>query len=509
MKIVNDIKDWFRKVGDKLSTKKELSRVIDHPKIAVSLEEYNRIQENKQFYSNKFPPVHYLNFENIKKEREYSSINATKIMAGELASLVFNEGCKISLDNDAAQKYLDPILRESKFNKNFREELEAGYAISGLALRPYVDPKSKTIKISYCSADTFFPLNSNSNDVSEAAIVTVTQEVKGKDTFYYTLIEFHEWLDNGKYMITNELYESKRSDIVGRSIPLTSNDKFKDISPVTVLEGITRPLFVYIKLAGKNNIELGSPLGIGVADNAKTQFTNLNDTYDQYMHEVKKSKTRLMMSDHFLKVRYGENGQPKSYLDPNTDVYQLFKGDMDEAFMKEFVPSLRTDEYISTMNFILQIAETDVGFSPGSFSFDVKEGIKTATEVVSENSKTFRTRADNVLLIEEAMKELVVTIFELATAFGLFKGSRDFNINVDFDDGVFTTKDEKVEYYLKLVNSSLLSKKSAMMKALDMSEVEAEQELKLIAKESLGKVFENDSEISQILNDRLLFGSQE
>lgn len=509
MNVIENIKRWFRKAGDKFNMQQELSRVIDHPKIAMSQDEYNRIQENKRFYSNQFPKVDYLNYENIPKKRDYSAINATKIMAGELASLVFNEGCQVTIDEETAQEFLDDILKKSKFNKNFREELEAGYAISGLALRPYFDTKTQTIKISYCSADTFYPLNSNSNDVSEAAIVTVTQEVEGKDTIYYTLIEFHEWLENGKYMITNELYRSDKKNVAGRKVPLTMNEKFSEIQPLTVIEGLSRPLFIYIKLAGKNNIELGSPIGIGVADNAKDQLGNLNDTYDEFMHEVKKAATKLMLSDHFLKVKFDDQGRPISYLDPEADIYQLFKGDMDEAFMKEFVPSLRTEEFIKTMNFILQIAETSTGFSAGTFSFDIKDGIKTATEVVSENSKTFRTRADNVLLIEEALKELVTTIFELATVYKIYTGKLDFNTSVDFDDGVFTTKNDRVNYYLTLVNGGLMSKESAMIKALDMSEVEAQEELARINQETLRKTFSDDDEISRILNDRLLFGQQE
>lgn len=509
MKIIDNIKNFFRKAGDKLSVKEELQRVIDHPKIAMSQDEYERIQENKRFYSNKFPDVNYLNYKNEQKQRPYNAINATKIMAGELASLVFNEGCQITLDNDKAQEFLDNIFKSSKFNKNFREELEAGYAMSGLALRPYVDTQGNIIKISYCSADTFFPLNSNSNDVSEAAIVNVTQEVEGNKTIYYTLIEFHEWLENGKYMITNELYRSDRKGVVGRQVPLTINEKYKDIQPVTVFEGLTRPLFVYIKLAGKNNIELGSPLGLGVADNAKAQLINLNDTYDQFMHEVKKSASKIMASDQFMKVRIDSEGNPVSYLDPNIDVFQLFKSDIDDVFLKEFVPTLRTDEHIKTMNFILQIAETDCGFSAGTFSFDVKEGIKTATEVVSENSKTFRTRSDNVLLIEEALKELITSIFELAVSFGMYNGPIDFEINVDFDDGVFTTKDERLEYYSKLVTVGLMSKESTMVKALGMSEQEAQEELKKIQQETLKQVFQNDTEIDQILSERLMFGEQE
>ncbi|RSU11621.1 poly(3-hydroxybutyrate) depolymerase [Vagococcus elongatus] len=506
--MIENIKNWFRKAGDSLTGNNELQSIIDHPKIAMSKDEYERIRKNKAFYSNDFPDVEYYNAERQKVTRKYSSINATKIMASELASLVFNEGCTITIDDEGAQEFLNDIFKKSKFTKNFREELETGYAISGLALRPYVDPKTNEIKISYCSADTFYPLNSNTNDVSEAAIVTVSQQAEGQDTIYYTLIEFHEWMDNGKYLITNELYRSKSSSTVGKRVPLTSVDKFENLQPNVFIEGLSRPLFVYIKLAGKNNLSLGSPLGMGVADNGKAQLNNLNDTYDQYMNEVRKSASKLLVSDHFIRTRIDDKGHPIRYMDPDTDIFQLLKGDSDEVKITEFVPTLRTDEFIKTMNFILQIAETNVGFSPGTFSFDIKEGIKTATEVVFENSKTYRTRADNVLLIEEALKELIVTIFELAQAYDLYKGNLSFEINVDFDDGVFTDKDTKLDYYIKLLDNKLMSRKSAMMKALSMSEDEALKELEEINSDTVQSVIK-ESGLGEIIQDQLMFGKTE
>ncbi|MBU5584950.1 poly(3-hydroxybutyrate) depolymerase, partial [Enterococcus sp. S181_ASV_20] len=62
--------------------------------------------------------------------------------------------------------------------------------------------------------------------------------------------------------------------------------------------------------------------------------------------------------------------------DSKTSVYQRLKSD--EPFIDEFSPSLRSTEFIDSINFILRIIELHTGFSSGTFSFD-GQSVKTAT----------------------------------------------------------------------------------------------------------------------------------
>ncbi|MEO1772534.1 phage portal protein [Candidatus Enterococcus ferrettii] len=473
------LRSFLRRGGAKIGVVETLNSILDHPKINMPADEYSRILENKRMYQQLFPKVQYITSEGRIESREYHSINVAKVISHKLAKLVFNEGCQISLDDTTADEFLQEVFAKNKFRKNFGEELEAGYSISGLVMRPYFDEGSQTIKISYCQADSFYPLQSNTNDISEAAIATTTQEVVGDKTIYYTLLEFHEWM-NGTYVISNELYQSESAYQVGVRVPLTSVEKYKDIQPISRMEGFTRPLFVYIKLAGKNNKNLGSPLGAGVIDNAKKQLRDLNDKYDQFMWEIDKAATKIMASDHFFRVRYDTKGNPIRRFDSKTDVFQQLK--TDEPFIDAFAPSLRSQEYIDSINFILRIVEMQTGFSAGTFSFD-GQSVKTATEIISENSETYSTRSDNVQIISEAMKELVITIFELAEACGLYRGETDFAINVDFDDGVFESKEAQLDYNTKAVTAQMMPKIEAMKRQYGLSDKEAMQWFKLIMME--------------------------
>lgn len=295
------------------------------------------------------------------------------------------------------------------------------------------------------------------------------------------MLEFHEWVD-GKYRIRNELYRSEEQKQVGVRIPLNSLEKYKNLQEETILDGFSRPLFVYIKLAGKNNINLDSPLSLGVIDNAKRQLADINEKYDEFMWEIEEARRKILASDHFFRVKYDSNGKPVKRFDSKTSVFQRLKSD--ELFIDEFAPSLRSTEFIASINFILRIIELQTGFSSGTFSFD-GQSVKTATEIISENSETFSTRSDNVLIVEEALKELITTIFELAAAYKLFNPVKELGINIDFDDGVFQSQDAKADYYSKLVTAGLTSKLNAIQKLTGATEKEAKRIVYEIRTENL------------------------
>lgn len=479
--MLHKLKTLFKIGGAKIGMVETLDNITDHPKIAMNSVELERIKSNKRIYKNIYKDVRYINSDGSEQKRPFHSLNVSKVVARKLSKLVFNDGCKISLDDKEADKFLQSVFAENKFRKNFGEELEAGYAIGGLALRPYVDANTRKIKIAFCRADTFFPLQSNTNDISEAVIVNLTQQVEGQKIIYYTLLEFHEW-ENGKYVIRNELYRSEYQEQVGVRIPLDYLDKYKNLQEEVVFEGFSRPLFVYIKLAGKNNINLDSPLSLGIIDNAKRQLKDINEKYDEFMWEIEEAKRKILASDHFFRTRFDGNGNPIKRFDSKTSVYQQLKSD--DPFIDEFAPSLRSSEFIESINFILRIIELQTGFSSGTFSFD-GQSVKTATEIISENSETFSTRSDNVLIVEEALKELIVTIFELASAYDLISPVENLGINIDFDDGVFQSQDAKADYYSKLVTAGLTSKLNAIQKLTGVTEKEARKIINEIRAETL------------------------
>lgn len=485
------IKNLFRKAGAELGMVNSLTKIIDHPKINVEQSEYDRIAKSLQYFEGKFDDVKYYNSEHELKRRPYMSINMMKVVANRMASLLYNEQCRINVGGDdkfkEANDFIQATFSDNDFNKNFERYLESDLALGGLVIRPYFDVGQGKIKLSWCQAPTIYPLQNNTNDVSEIAIASVNQTIENGKVVYYTLLEFHEWVD-GVYQITNELYRSENKSVVGIQVPLSSYEAYKDIEPVAKLTKVTRPVFTYLKPQGFNNRNITSPLGIGVCDNALSTLKHINDTFDQFNWEIKMGQRRVAVPEDLTSLAIDERGksQPKQVFDPNQNVFVKMRGDSEEGFkITDMTSGIRSQAYIEALNNALQVLEMQVGLTAGTFSFDAKGGLKTATEVVSENSMTQQTRSSQLTTVDRAIKELIISILELAKSFDAYTGEIPTmgDISIDFDDGVVTDKQQQLDFFTQAKSAGFVSTKLAVKKIFGYTDDQADDLIKEINEE--------------------------
>src|SRR5690606_27345903 len=119
----------------------------------------------------------------------------------------------------------------------------------------------------------------------------------------------------------------------------------------------------------------------------------------------------------------------------------------------------------------------------GAFTYDGQGG-KTATEDGSENSQTYRTKNSHELLIEEALKEFIECLVRVGELYEDFNAPQEYHITIALDDSNAQDRDANADYYLKLKNAGLISARTALMRILDLTEEQAEEELRRIAEES-------------------------
>lgn len=488
MGLIQKVKDFFNRGRYNMQTS-NLNSILDHPKIAVSQEEYSRIQHNLTYYQSKFDDVEYINSEGDVKRRKFNHLPIARTASKKIASLVYNEQAEITSDNKSVDEFISYTLDNDRFNKNFERYLESGLALGGLAMRPYVD--GDRIRVAFVQAPVFLPLQSNTQDVSNAAILTKTIKSEGRKNVYYTLVEFHEWVtadgneqgstkDKSYYRITNELYKSEISDVLGQRVNLS--ELYPDLEPVTMFKDLSRPLFTYLKTPGMNNKDINSPLGLSIFDNAKTTIDFINRTYDEFMWEVRMGQRRVIIPEQMAKLTaQREDGSItfKRRFETDQNIYtQMGGGNMDANSIKDITTPIRSNDYITAISEGLKLFEMQIGVSAGMFSFDGKS-MKTATEVVSENSDTYQMRNSIAALVEQSIKELCVSICELGKATGLYKGEIPEleDISVNLDDGVFTDRNAELAYWMQMVSAGFAPQRLGIQKTLNVSEEEAKDYL--------------------------------
>lgn len=498
MGIVQTIKDLFTR-SKYVMTTESLTDITDHPKIAVSSAEYDRIRESLKYFAGKYPLIKYTDSNGTLQKRAFNHLPIARTASKKIASLVFNEQAEIKVDDATADKFIQEQLNNDRFTKNFERYLESCLALGGLAMRPYID--GEQVRVSFVQAPVFLPLQSNTQDVSSAAIVTKTLKTEGQKTKYYSLIEFHEW-SKETYTISNELYESESKTRIGQRVPLSM--LYDDLEETVTLNGLTRPLFTYLKPPGMNNKDINSPLGLSIFDNAKTTMNFINTTYDEFMWEVKMGQRRVAVPTQMIKTEYDTSGEKvtvKREFETGHNVYEQFdSGDMDKGIgITDLTTDIRSDDYIKAINKGLSLFEMQLGVSAGMFSFDGKS-MKTATEVVSEQSDTYQMRNSIATLVEQSLKELVISILELAKVYNLYAGEIPTmdEISVDLDDGVFTDRNAEFDYWSKMVASGLAPKVMAIEKTLNVTEEQAQEIYQAINDETMVSAdsFRTDEEVS-------------
>lgn len=493
-KFTNLIRRGLAKIG----LLQELQELKDHKKIQYDDETYQRIEFSKQIYANDVPDWHQLTYYTSDRKqhvRQMKRLGMGKVVANEMASLIFNEKVQINVSTrgvnddletgadekfDAGKEFIKEVFDGNNFHEQFQRYLEYAYALGGMAVKVYAH-KGK-VKLAYADASAFFPLAYDNGDISEALFVNEER----KDNKYYTLLEWNEWEDDN-YVITNELYESKEANKLGTKVPL--NTLYENLQERTVVTSLRRPLFVYFKPNTANNKDLQSPLGISLFENSHDTLWGLDYLYDIFVNEFKLGQRRIAVDSSMIMPVPNFDGETTLRFDPNETVFTALKMG-DGGGVQDLSVDLRTEDIVLGINSLLEMLAMQTGFSSGTFTFDGKS-VKTATEIISENSKTYRTKNSHEILIERGLIDLITTIIDVARMYDIYTGSVDLDVAIDFDDSIAESRDDNYKYYATAYKDKLIPQLETIKRVFKLTDKDALQWVEKINAET-ARPFEDE-----------------
>ena len=433
--------------------------------------------------------------------RQLFRLNTAKAVSAELASLVWGEEAQFSVSTngwveqmnedgvvtnpDPLKGFVEYVLRRNAFGEKLQELVEQGLALGGASIKVWAEPERKgaapgedggeparVIRLGYVMADQFVPLAWDNARVTEGVFISR----RARKGWYYTRLEWHRW--NGEtYVITNELYKSEmqrgalagqNQDILGIRCPTAElQEMFPGLEPETVVP-VEESLFSYFRTPIANNIDDNSPLGVSIYANALETLHAIDICYDSFVTEFRLGKKKIIVPARFLRmVTDPQTGRQVRYFDPNDETYVGVADDDGTAGVHDISVELRVEEHVAALNALLSILCLQVGFSANTFSFDEHQGgIKTATEVVSENSKTFKTVRTVQNQLRPMLEHMVRNIIDVAILYGMeWEGQSverlaagGWEVKVTFDDGVTQDRQTNLNEGVMLVGAGLLSK---------------------------------------------------
>ena len=423
----------------------------------------------KALYKGFYKPWHMIpaaTIANPKQTRELYRMNAAKAVCAEMAGLVWGEECEINVSIDGREsddenpdplnEFVQSVLCANAFREKMQESIEEGCALGGSALKVWRDVRHDSngnevegtdcVRIGYSMADQFVPISWDNAQVKEGVFISRV----AKAGWYYTRLEWHTW-DGMTYTVKNELFRSEMQkgangdsqDILGIRVPLAEMYPF--LEEETIIP-VGDSLFSYWRTPIANNLDDNSPLGMSVYGNALETLHALDICYDSFVREFRLGKKRIIVPARAVRMVVDpQTGAMCRYFDANDEAYEaLASDDPNDLKVQDNSIELRVEEHVAALNAFLSVLCLQLGFSANTFSFSQHEGMKTATEVVSENSKTYKTIKTIQNQLRPAIEHLVRNIIDVAVLYGMeWEGQtveslagRGYHVNIVFDDGV-------------------------------------------------------------------------
>lgn len=522
------IRDWGRSILQRGAAETGIAREFKSIFELGGVPAFNQFYEFmifpcKLIYRGYYEPWHLIAAPTIAdpaaKRRVYR-MNAAKAICAELASLVWGEECQVNVTIDGREstdenpdplgEWVCSVLDGNAFGEKMQELVEQALALGGAAVKVWheerhdsagnVVPDSGRIMLGYSMADQFVPTAWDNAKVTEGVFISR----KAKGGYYYTRLEWHQW-DGMTYTVRNELYRAEMQkgktpgtdqDILGVRWPLA--DVYPYLDEETIIP-VGESLFSYFRTPIANNLDDNSPLGISMYGNALETLHALDICYDSFVSEFRLGKKRIIVPAQAVDtVVDPQSGRVRRYFNPNNEVYEaLSTNSPEELKISDNSVELRVEEHVAAINAFLSILCLQVGFSAGTFTFDQHTGLKTATEVISENSKTYKTIKTVQNMLRPALEHMVRNIIDVAALYEVQHegqsvaalAANGYHVNIVFDDGVTQDRQTNINEGMALVGAGLLSKKTFMTDpkyGQGLTTEEADAELAQIRAEGTG-----------------------
>ena len=401
-----------------------------------------------------------------------ASLQMAKTVCEEMTELLIAEGITINVDENN-QAFLDAVLEDNAFKESifkfFEDVMCKGYGAS-VEYAEYENGKLKDLCIDFINADMIIPYSWRNNRIQ--GIATVSQ-AKFNDC-YLNLMTTH-YYNRGMYTKTNRLFESKSIGELGNEVPLEYNEEYADMLPIIEIE-TRNPAFQFYTLPIANNLDIKAPFAPSLFSNAIDILKNIDEKYDSYRNEFNLGRKRIFVRRDTVKSQLDlETGERVRFFDTGESIYQMFNGSTEDNPIKEIDMNLRVQEHINAINHELSLLAAKVGLDTDYFDF-TGTSTKTATEVISENSKSFRTKVKMENQFTRPLEVMVNAIFELA-------GIQNENVEIIWSNSIILDEQTELEKAIELYREGLMSKYKLQSKFMKMSDKEIEEEMQRSAEE--------------------------
>lgn len=390
---------------------------------------------------------------------ERKSMGMAKKLSEDIADLLLNERVQITLDDEATNEYVQDVLKHNHFLVLGNDYQERKAYTGTVAYVPYmydtvVNEEGEVvfgkIGINYVDTPNIYPVSWNNGDVREC-IFLFPHTVNRKK---YVQVQSH-LIGNGEYVIENTVLESMSGSQEGKEL---REEEWRVLKPFQnmakeIHTDSLEPQFVIDRLNITNNADADNPMGVAIFANALDVLKKLDIEFDSYCNEFLLGRKRIFVAPEMLTDDEGH-----MVFDPEEAIFYSLPEDYDkskEGLIKEVDMQLRAEAHSKAINDDLNYLSLKCGFGTRRYQFEAA-GVKTATEIISENSDMYRMIKKHEIILEDVLNRLIRIIIRMGIVLGQALNP-DADITIDFDDSIIEDKETERKQDLQDVSIGVMS----------------------------------------------------
>jgi len=278
-------------------------------------------------------------------------------------------------------------------------------------------------------------------------VVFADEEQVGKKR--YTKLEHHRF-DGSEYVVTNRCFV-KDSHGEERACGI-ERTPWENLAEETRIDNLTRPLFAVFRTPGANHIDAASPYALPIFSDALQELMDLDVAYSRMAQENADSRRTVLLDTDRLLPDGGRVQLTPEYFEHRRKSLGLpryikaVEGNGMEPFYKEINPTIQPEARRTALNTQLGLIGYKLGFSPGYFAFDSKNGMITATQVEAEDRRTIQLVKDTRDKAEDCLDGLIYTMNVFADLYELAPAGK-YEVIYDFGDVTYNREEDRVRWF--------------------------------------------------------------
>lgn len=402
----------------------------------------------------------------VGKTRRRMSLDPAGRACQEWASLMLNEDTEVSVEAPKANEWLRWWCDENDFWPTGQQLVERAFATGtgAWALAPVIAEADEDTRLRLRTYDArmIIPLTWDDDGVTECAFCS-TVHVGGKPL---TQLQVHRAGDGGAYVVETMLYDAEGGKVDPEGygiIPLWESE-----CPTPTF-GVVRPAIGNV-VAGNS-----SPYGMSVFHRALGgSLQGVDIAFDAMIQEVRLTEAMVFVDESMVDVRSADGRYVPVPLGEGDRKFVTLAGESGKNLYEVYSPAIRTGPLREALEVALSEFGDQCGFGKDYFALDKGGGLRTATEVSSDNSALMRNIRKHENELRRAIQRIAAALITCARIHCGADVEEDFGaVSVKFDDSIITDTQAEKAMMLDEIAAGVVPKWKYLVEFYGMAEEEA------------------------------------